>query len=368
MQTHFLRAPALTIILSILLVLVTGCDRDRAGEKLRLLTWVGYDEPSFLDPLKEELGVDIEVTTYVGGDQMYTLFTTAPAGTYDAIVVDAEYGDRMYQEELLQSLPRSTWFDHDLFSIFQDGDPVKTNTDVYAAVMRWGALGLVFNHAKVEPAKANSYDLLWEETIKGRVVVFDWYLPVMGVLSVAKGNPTPFRLSSGAFDELTDSLVKLRMQVGTIHPGTGQVIEDLRSGAAWVGPGIGEWAAAVLAAEGLPIDWVVPREGGVMWIEGFAIPTTAPNPQLASRFIRLVREPEHLARLAWRDAYHSQVVRMSAYEFLNVDQRSMLKAEDLTDIADLISRLHVRRLPSGSFGEEEWLRAWQRFKTTRTSS
>lgn len=358
-----IKLPQLIVECYVCLVFVCGCSGKVEKDHLRLLAWVGYDEPEFIAPLEQALGAEIEVTTYVGGDQMYTLFTTSPPGTYDAVVVDAEYGERMFKEGLLRQLDRETWYDSDLFDIFKDGSPAKINGEVYAAVMRWGALGLVYNYDKVSRNEVSHYSVLWSDKLKNRVVVFDWYLPVMGVLSVANGNEAPFSLTSNQFTALESSLETLRPQVATIHPGTGQVIEDLRTGAAWIGPGIGEWASAVLAEEGHPVDWVVPDEGGVMWIEGFAIPKTARNPELARKFVRLVREPTHLAHLAWRKAYHSQVVRKSAYNSLSSEQLRLLKATKASDLEDVISRLRVRRLPTGPFGEDEWVRAWQRFKT-----
>jgi spermidine/putrescine transport system substrate-binding protein len=329
---------------------------------LRILAWVGYDESEFVEPLEKELGVKIEVKTYVGGDQMYSLFTAAPPGTYDLVVVDAEYGERMYKEGLLRKIDRRLWTAPDLFEPFSQGEPVRVGEDVYGVVVRWGALGLVYNTKHITAEQAQSYKVLWSPQVRGRVVIFDWYLPNMGVISRFLGHPKPYDLDKAQLQELKQALLRLRPQVRAFHVGTGDVINDLRRGEAWVCPGIGEWAAAVLMEEGKPIDWSIPKEGGVMWIEAFAIPTSAKNVAEAERFLEVVRRPEHLARLAWRKAYHSQTVRRSAYKLMTSEQRRILKAQNLDEIQALIKLLSIRKLPGPRTTEKEWMRVWAEFK------
>lgn len=350
----------------IAILFLVGCAREPEGrakpKTLRILAWVGYDEPEFLRPLENELGLKVEVKTYVGGDQMYSLFRAAPAGTYDLVVVDAEYGQRMYEEGLLSKIDHELWYSPELFSPFSNGEPVQVNGAVYGSVVRWGALGIVYNRAHVSPEQARSYKVLWSPQVKGRVGIFDWYLPNMGVLSRYLGNAKPYDLDMQGLKQLKQSLTRLRPQVRALHPNTGDVITDFRTGEIWICPGIGEWAAAVLAEEGKTIDWVVPDEGGVMWVEAFAIPTSARNPEWSKRFITAVRRPEHLARLSWRRAYHSQVPDKKAYELMTMEQRRLLRAENLGDLQGLINRLAIRKLPGPRTTERDWVQVWTEFK------
>lgn len=348
-------------------VLFAGCDRQsnttQDSKKLHLLAWVGYDEPEFLEPLKKDLGADIVVKTYVGGDQMYSLFTSAPPGTYDAVIVDAEYGERMYNDHQIVALERDLWYSQDLFSPFASGQPANVRDDVYGAVLRWGALGLVYNTQKLNESEVASYDVLFTDKVKGRVGIFDWYLPNMGVFSRHLGHKRPYDLDASELHKLSDALRKLRPQVRSIQANTGDVIGDLRSGEVWVTPAIGEWAAAVLAEEGKPIHWTVPKEGGIMWVEAIAIPTSGKNQALSKELVRMIRKPEHLARLAWRKAYHSQSSRRDAYGFLSQEQKGVLRAKALEDVQNLIDLLVVRKLPGPRTSEADWIRLWTEFKS-----
>ena len=293
---------------------------------------------------------------------MYSLFQSAPPGTYDLVVVDAEYGQRMYKEGLLSEIEREAWHAPELFSPFSSGEPTKIDNIVYAVIVRWGALGLVYNRKHVSPEQARSYKILWSQQMKGKVGVFDWYLPNMGVLSRYLGNPEPYDLDSANLNKVKESLMRLRPQVKAIHPNTGDIINDFRNEEIWVSPGIGEWAAAVLAEEGKPIDWTVPNEGGVMWVEAFSIPTSARNVDLGKRFLRIVRQPQHLVRLSWRKAYHSQLPLRTAYEHMTKEQRQILKATSLDDLQRLINQLAIRNLPGPRTTEKDWLQVWTEFK------
>lgn len=354
------------ILLACVALFLNACGKvdgdTKTPKKLRVLAWVGYDEVDFLTHIEKELGAKIAVKTYVGGDQMYSLFRSAPLDTYDVVVVDAEYGKRMFIEGSLYPLGEELWGGQGLFRPFSTGEPARDGESVYGAVVRWGALGLVYNRTKLSAKQAADYKTLWDPALAGRIGIFDWYLPNMGVLSRYLGNNSPYNLSAEKLSQLRRELLRLRPLVRAIHQNTGDVIADLKNEEVFVTPGIGEWAAAVLAEEGKPIDWTIPKQGGVMWVETLAIPIASKNRELAKRFITLVRQPEHSARLAWRKAYHSQVPGRDAYKFLSAEQRKLLKAENLDSLQELIDRLSIRQLPGPSTGEADWVRVWTEFK------
>lgn len=335
---------------------------------LNLLAWVGYDERDYLDQLEHALGgrYKIQVKTYVGGDDMYNQFTVAAQGTYDVVVVDAEYGNRLFTEGSILALEEDLWRIDGLLTPFIDGEPARVGGEVYGAIARWGALGLVYNTEYVAPDKVSSYEILWDPSYRNRIGVFDWYLPNMGVLSIYNQFPNPFALDPGQLNIISDQLVNMRSQIRSLHPTTGEVIADLKSGDIWLTFGVGEWAAASLQSQGLPIDWSVPKEGGVMWVECLAIPASARNKAASRELIAAMRTDQLLARLAWRNAYVSQLPTTGAYTHLSADQRRTLHADNIQHLQELASSLTFRRLPGGappSTSEADWLAAWARFKS-----
>jgi spermidine/putrescine transport system substrate-binding protein len=335
-----------------------------AGHKtFRLLAYAGYDEPEFLSPIEHAIDVKVVVDTYVSGEEMYTKFVQSPPHTYDVVVLDAEYGKKLFEQHRIAPLEPSLWKYQDSFRKFQNGDPARSGEAVYAVPARWGALGLVFNSRKIDPARVKTYKVLYDEDLKGHIGIFDWYLPNMGVLSLALGNAEPYNIDSDHLAAVQDALQRLRPQISSIQPSPGQVLASLRSGSIYVAPGIGEWAAAALASEGLPIDWIVPNEGGVMWVEAFSVAADSDHLELARAFVAEAMKPSNLALLATRKAYFSQVSRTSAYAFIPDQAKNVLKANDLDGLKALADGLKFRYLPGPKTSEQDWLSVWTKFKT-----
>jgi spermidine/putrescine transport system substrate-binding protein len=337
--------------------------REKPGtDQLKLLAYVGYDEPEFIAPLEKALNAKVVVETYVGGDEMYAKMTNAPAGTYDLVVLDAEYGEKLFANKRILALEPELWKFDDLFTKFQTGQPANVGEAVYAVVARWGALGIVYNKERIQSSRVTTYALLHDPALKGHIGLYDWYLPNMGVLSLSLGNPDPYNIDQAQLARLEAELLRLRPQIASIQPSPGQVLQDFRSGTTWIAPGIGEWAAAALAAEGLPIDWAVPNPGGIMWVEAFAVAANSKNPELAKQFLREVMRPEQLALLATRKAYYSQVTRRSAYNHIASQARQNLKATDVDALNNVANQLQFRHLPGPQTKEQDWLAVWSRFK------
>jgi spermidine/putrescine transport system substrate-binding protein len=158
---------------------------------------------------------------------------------------------------------------------------------------------------------------------------------------------------------------KLRSSVRSIQATTGAVIDDLRTGKTVLTPGIGEWASAALQAEGKPIDYIIPSEGGIMWVEAFAIPFTARNKDLSHRFINATMQPEILSLLASRKAYFSQLGRRSAYQHVHQDVRTALHVRTAEDANQIANLLEFRQLPGPRTSESDWLKVWNAFKAGR---
>ncbi|MBO9712494.1 extracellular solute-binding protein [Sphingomonas sp.] len=336
-----------------------------ATAPLKMLTWVGYDEPDYVAALEKATGRKVVVQTYSGGEQMYQLLTKSPPGTFDVVIVDAEFGRKLFAEKALRELTDDDWKFPDLLTSFTDGNPASLNGKTFGAVARWGAVGLVYNTTIFSPSDVQSYRVLLSPKAKGKVGIFDWYLPTMGILSKSLGNSRPYDLNSQQLAQLEKYLLQLRPQVASIQADTGAVIDDLRSGRVAIVPGIGEWASAALQSSGLPIDYVVPDEGGIMWVEAFAIPATARDPVASRALIAAAMRPETLAMLASRKAYFSQVSRKTAYLHIAEPVRKALKSTTPEDAERIAGTLQFRELPGPSTLEAQWLEVWNRFKVAR---
>jgi len=356
--------------LTLLLVLVTavcfaGCSRDTsvpaASSEIRVLAWAGYEEPDLLAALQKATGLHAVVKTYVGGDQMFTLLTQSK-GEYDVVVVDPEYVAKLYAVGRLKPIAEGAVDTSRYFSYFQAFPTARIDGRLYAVPIRFGVNALAYNTKHFTADEVQSYQVLLADKARGHVGVWDWYLPEMGTLSKAVGTSgNPYDLTTDQFSRLEGFMHSLRNSVKTISATPAEVMAGLGSDDIWIVPGMGEIAAAALQQQGKPIDWIVPKEGGIMWVECVVIPNDTRREEAALKYLKWMASADAQALLSQRRAYNSNVPNAAAYSLLSAEQRRALKVNNEAEGEALISRVTLRSLPA-SPSEQAWQTAWQAFK------
>jgi len=186
----------------------------------------------------------------------------------------------------------------------------------------------------------------------------------MGVISRSLGYQEPYDISDEQFARLRERLIQLRPQMAAIHPTPPEMLAALGNEQTWIVPAGGEWVAVTLRQQGKPIDWTIPDEGGIMWVETLAIANDAPHPDLARQYIQWMQTPEAQALLTQRQSSTANVPNKRAYELLPQEQKDILKIHNEAEAVALIRKLSVRELPVKQ-SERTWQDAWEDFKTRR---
>lgn len=341
-----------------------GTSNTDDTRQLRVLAWVGYDEEEIIQPFEEEFNAEVLVETFTGADSMFALLSVSP-DQYDVVVIDPEYIEKLNTAGLLSDLDESDYEFDDYIEPLREFELSWIDGQLKAVLVRFGINGLVYNTDMVSADEASSYQIMFSERLEGRVGIWDWYLPNMGILSLINGNSDPFMVSDEQTQQIENTMAALAPNVRAFLPSFSDVNAALARGDIWVVPAHGEHTAAVLADDGLPIAWSVPEEGAIMWVETLGIPPLAANRDLAIDFIQYVQRPTTLANLTWRRAYRSNTPSVSAIGLLTAEQQRLLHVSNAEDATDLVNSVHVRMLPSdleGNSRENEWQDIWQRFK------
>ncbi len=331
-----------------------------SAKELNLLCWVGYEERSMLEPFEKKYNVKVKYKTFVGGDEMFALATQSK-GQYDVVVVDPEYIEKLHTVGKLAALDVSDYNFTDYHETFRAFPACWKNGRLYALLVRFGVNGLLYNSEHLSEEDVKSYSILWDPKVKGKVGIWDWYLPSMGVVSRALGNENPYEISEQEFLNLKEHLDSLRPQVAAFHSKPPEVLTALANGQTWIVPGGGESWAGILRQQGKPIDWCIPKEGALMWAETLVILNDAPHSETAKLYLQWMNSAEAQALLTEREAYNSNVPNAKAYNLLTAQQKDNLKVHDEAEAKALVSRLSVRQLPVNQ-SEKGWQEVWQRFK------
>ena len=326
---------------------------------VNVLAFGGYEEPGMLDAFTAETGITVNLKIHDGSDaEMVAMVKTSPAGTFDVMTPTSSFIPKAAAEGILMALNDADYPLTDYFSIIANWKPTIVDGKRYAIVNRFGYYGITYNHKKYSEDDASSWALLFDKKAKGKVALFDWYLPNMGCISKYDGNPKPYDLDAGAFGKLKETLKALRPQVGMVG-GTSQVQQAL-SGGSFDLAIAGEWVQAGMFDSGLPFKAVVPKEGGVTWDQAPCIAANTPRPENAVKFLQYIAGPVFQSKLAVAKTYYSMVPNKMAAKALPMDKRELLNLADLDKFEKVFMlNLSPRKMPDN---DAEWLASWESFK------
>lgn len=343
-----------------------------AGGTIRVLSWPGYEEKDVVGKFEQDTGIKVEFKNYVGGEQMLQLVSQSPPGTYDSIVADAEYLPKLIALGVIDPLKPED------FPEFKNYVPAYQNMPLFydqgkmmAVATRYGFYGLAVNTDIIKPAQAEDWNLLLEPDLKGKVSMFDWYLPNMGDFSLAvfPNREDPFDLTDAELQKVKDWMLKLKPNVSLISQNFQDVTNSFLTGGVIAAP-IGDWLIQNLVADGHKnFTAVIPKQGAIRWSEGATVMTSSKNKDQVMQWINYMTTAEPQSRLANVKASKCQVPNLKAIDLMNDDEKSLLgytpdaKNKSKT-VAEVKTELTVpRRLPKQQ-PDKVWQDIYNEFKTS----
>lgn len=331
-----------------------------AGE-VNVLAFGGYEEPGMLEPFEKETGIKVNLKIHDGSDEeMVALVKTSAPGTFDIMTPTSAFIPQAAKDGILMELADGDYPLGDYFPIIANWAPTIVDGKRYAVVNRFGYYGITYNHKKFSEADCSSWALLFDPKVKGRIALFDWYLPNMGCISKYKGNKNPYDLDAGAFDGVVGALKELRPQVGLV--GNTSQVQQAMAGGTYDLAIAGEWVQAGMYDSGLPFKAVVPKEGGVTWDQAPCIAKNTTRPENAIKFLQYISGPVFQSKLAVAKTYYSMVPNKKAAEQLPADKRELLNLADLGKFDTVfMANLSPRKKPDN---DKDWLAAWESFKSS----
>lgn len=264
----------------------------RAAEELSALVWCDHTDPVLLEPFERRFNVK----DYEGTGTALALLEQSRPGDWDVFVVDSVDVPRVVEAGLLAPLDSAGLPWPDIFPElrqealhFKDGKP-------YAVPEKFGYNTLAYNRAKVDPAEMRKTAVLWDPAYKGRIAVYDYYIPLMGMVAIGLGLK-PSDISAETLPRIREKLFEVKDNAALV----GDVVTSqtaLATGQVDVIAGGGEYVTAGLAKENPDLDWVLPDDGGVRWMQAIGVFAASEKKELAAEFVKYVLSPEGQARLA----------------------------------------------------------------------
>lgn len=310
------------------------------ASEINALVWCDHTDPALLEPFEKEHDVRINVKEYEGTAAGLAILDQSRPGDWDVMVIDTVDVGRAVDEGLLAPLPSEALSTSSFFPEIVMAENNGRDGQTYAVTEKFGYNTIAFNSAKVDTADMQDLSSLWSGKYDGRIAVYDYYLPVLGLIGLEQGIVTA-DLDSGAIETLRDRAYALKaaaLQVSDVVASQ----TALATGEVDILIGGGEWVTAVLNAENPELDWSVPRQGALRWSQSIGVLEGSKKKDLAVEFIKYITSPEGQARLATSSCYWGMPANKAAGEVLTDAQKDALRWDEQ---ADYLARTQLYPVP-----------------------
>ena len=327
-----------------------------AQEELNALVWCDHTDPALIQPFEEAHGVTVNLREYEGTGAALALLDQSRPGDWDVLVIDGIDVFRAVEAGILAPLPESVTTD----GFFPEVVMAENNSvdgTAYAVTEKFGYNTVSFNSDKVDAADMESLATVWSEKYDGRISIYDYYLPVMGLAAIADGIPTA-DITAENLPQIGETLGTMRSRAASVA-GVVAAQTALATGEVDIVVGGGEWLTAVLAAEQPNLTWTIPAEGAVRWAQSIGIVEGTTKPDLAAEFVKYIVSPEGQAKLATSSCFWGMPANQAAGEFLSDEQKATLRWDDQ---ADYLARTQLYPAPDADLEVEMqdlWLETLQ---------
>lgn len=333
------RKSVLPLSAGALLALVAPAD----AQELNALVWCDHADPALVQPFEEKFGVKVNLKEYEGTAAGLTLLEQSRPGDWDVLVIDAVDVGRAVEGGFLAEMPADQLPTADFFPEVVMAENNVIDGKTYAVTEKFGYNTVAFDKSKVDPADMEDMAALTGGKYDGRIAIYDYYLPVIGLVALGQGLATA-EITADTLASLKDPLMALRKSARQVSDVV-SAQTALATGDVDIVFGGGEWLTAVLAAENANLDWTIPKQGGLRWAQSIGVVAGSQQPELALEFVKYIVSPEGQARLATASCYWGMPANARTGDALTDEQKAVLRWDQQ---AEFLSRAQLYPIPDAA--------------------
>ena len=309
---------------SIAAIALAGSIAQASAADLNALVWCDHSDPNLLKPFEDATGIKVNVKEFEGTGAGLAIVEQSQPGDWDVMVIDTVDVRRGVERGLFEALPEDQLPVADMFAEVLMDQYSKFDGKRYGITEKFGYNTIGYNKANVDEADMQTLGVLTNDKYKGKIAIYDYYLPVMGLAAMAIGKNTA-ELTEADLPALKEVLLKMKSNAKAITDVVASQT-SLATGEADILIGGGEWVTAGIAKENPDLDFSIPKEGAVLWSQSLAMFKDSKNKEMALKFIQYILSPEGQARLATSSCYWGMPANKQAA--LDADQKRILRFDE----------------------------------------
>lgn len=255
-------------------------------KKLNFYNWDTYIGENTLADFNAATGIEVKMDLFADNDELFAKLKGGNPG-YDVIVPTNDMLERMIKASMVVPLdhakiPNMANIDKNfLEAAFDPGRK-------YSLPYMWGTLGIGYRKSKIE-GEVDSWNLILDsDKYSGKISLLGDAQNVIGPALKYLG----YSYNSTNAEELKkaeDLLIAQKKHVKVFADDNGQDL--LASGEVDI---CQEWNGDIVQvmAEDEDLNYIVPKEGSLLWQDTLAIPAGAPHPENAHAFLNYIYDAE----------------------------------------------------------------------------
>lgn len=256
-----------------------------AGKELRMLTWEGYADDQWVKAFEEKTGASVAVSYTGSVDEIFAKMTASGGSDFDVIAIETSSYKRLTQEKLIQPLDMAKLSNaKSLMPAFQSVSAIVFDGKPYAAPFAWGSIPLIYNAETFKDAP-DSWEVLWDEKYKGRIIVMDDANNAIVTTALTLGIKDPFNLTDDQFGLIKKKLLAQKANIASYYAGFDDGVSIFAQGGIDLMMSMGEPQVTMLRNQGAKVSLTIPKEGAIGWIDCWAISAKARDLDLAHAWI-----------------------------------------------------------------------------------
>lgn len=286
------RILAITMAILALAIPLTGCADSSASAStdntLVVLNYGKYIDADVLKRFQEETGITVKYEEYESVEDMYAKYK-AGSINYDVICTSD------YMIETLREENELIPIDYDSLSYYSNIDPdiIESSaafdpTHEYTVPYFYGTVGILYNTKMVDEETVSSWSALWNEDYKNQLVMInsqrDAFMVPLTMLGYSINTTDKDQLDQ-AFDMLCQEkdIVYAYLMDETYEC---MISEDAAMAVCYSGE------AAMGMEYNDDLAYIVPDEGGNLWIDSWFVPRTCKHYDAAMKWIDFMCQEE----------------------------------------------------------------------------
>ncbi|WP_421724730.1 polyamine ABC transporter substrate-binding protein [Bauldia sp.] len=273
---------------------------------VNVYNWSDYIDSDVLRAFTDETGIRVVYDVFDNNEIVETKLLAGGSG-YDVIVPSASSASRLIEAGTLQPVDKGK-----IPNVVNAWPAITERLEVYdpgnqyAVNYMWGTTGVGYNvdmiEARMPDAPVDSWDMIFDPDVVSQFADCGVHLlDTSEELMPAALNYLGLDPDSRRTDDIRQAgelLKSIRPYIQKFH--SAEYINALANGdiclaVGYSGDVLQARDRAAEAGAGVTIEYVIPKEGALMWFDSFLIPADAPNVDNAHTFIDFMMRPESAA-------------------------------------------------------------------------